>query len=134
MTPAEPRWVPRLVVEAIHFDQVREHGGLIGLRDENALESALARAKQRWTYEPESELARLAADYVFGICSRHPFHDGNKRTSLLAGVVFLGLNGHDLVATDEEVIETMMAVASGKLCARAIADWMRARIVPRQGV
>ena len=41
MSGPEPRWVPRLVIEAVHLDQVREHGGLIGLRDENALESAL---------------------------------------------------------------------------------------------
>lgn len=134
MTPAEPRWVPRLVIDAVHFDQIREHGGLIGLRDEHALESALARAKHRWMYEPESDLARLAADYAFGVCTRHPFHDGNKRISFLAAVVVLGLNGHDLVATDEEVVETMVAVASGKLCAQALSDWIRARIVPRPGV
>jgi death-on-curing protein len=134
VTPAEPRWVPRLAIEAIHFDQVREHGGLIGLRDEAALESALARAPHRWTYEPESDLVRLAVDYVFGICTRPPFHDGNKRTSFLAGVVFLGLNGHDLAATDKAVVETMMAVASGELCERAIADWIRPRIVPRRGI
>ena len=42
----EPRWVPRIVVYSIHFDQLREHGGLAGVRDDNALEAALARARQ----------------------------------------------------------------------------------------
>ncbi len=134
MTSREPRWVPRLVIEAVHLDQVREHGGLIGIRDENALESGLARASQRWNFDPDSDLPRLAAGYVFGICTGHPFRDGNKRISFLAAVIFLGLNGFDLVAPDEEVVEKMMAVASGKLGEEAIADWIRSRIKPRAPV
>ena len=134
MTRQEPRWAPRLVIEAVHLDQVREHGGLIGIRDENALESGLARARQRWTFDPDSDLSRLAAGHVFGICTGHPFRDGNKRISFLAAVIFLGLNGFDLVAPDEEVVEKMMAVASGKLGEETIADWMRSRIKPRAPV
>jgi len=131
VTGSEPRWVPRLVIEAVHLDQVREHGGLLGIRDENALESALARARQRWTYEPESDLSRLAAAYAFGICASHPFRDGNKRLSFLAAVIFLGLNGFDFVASDREVVENMMALASGELAEEAVADWIRSRIRPR---
>ncbi len=134
MTRPEPRWVPRLVIEAVHLDQMREHGGLMGIRDENALESALARARQRWTYEPESDLARLAADYAFGICSSHPFRDGNKRISFLAAVIFLALNGLDLIAPEEEVVETMLALASSELDEEAIAEWIRSRTQPRPGV
>ncbi|MXX55972.1 MAG: type II toxin-antitoxin system death-on-curing family toxin [Gemmatimonadetes bacterium] len=134
MTPQEPRWLSPLVVEAVHLDQVREHGGLIGIRDENALESGLARARQRWSYEPDSDLSRLAAGYAFGICTNHPFRDGNKRISFLAAVVFLGLNGCDLVASDEEVVEKMTAVASGWLGEEEIADWIRSRIEPRAAV
>ena len=131
MTPQEPRWVPRLVVEAVHVDQVREHGGLIGIRDENALESALARARQRWTYEPEVDLPRLAADYAYGIARNHPFRDGNKRVAFVAAVTFLGLNGLDFVAPEEEVIERMLALASGKLDEEQVAEWLRSRVQPR---
>ncbi|MDE0650409.1 MAG: type II toxin-antitoxin system death-on-curing family toxin [Gammaproteobacteria bacterium] len=134
MTQREPRWVPRLVIVAVHLDQLREHGGLLGIRDENALESALARARQRWVYEPESDLPRLAADYVFGICASHPFRDGNKRVSFLAAAIFLELNGLDLAADDSEVVEMMLAVASGKLDEEAIADWIRSRALPRAGI
>ena len=131
MSSAEPRWVPRLVVEAIHVDQVREHGGLIGIRDENALEAALARARQRWTYEPDVDLPRLAADYAFGICRNHPFRDGNKRAGFLSAVIFLGLNGLDLVAPEDEVVEKMLALAAGELGEEEIAEWFRARTQPR---
>lgn len=133
MTRPDPRWVPRLVVEAVQLDQVREHGGLIGIRDESALEAALARARQRWTYDPESDLPRPAAAYTYGICSGHPFRDGNKRISFLTAVIFLGLNGFDLVAPEEEVAERMWVLASGDLDEEALADWFRSRIEPRHG-
>ena len=131
MTPDEPRWVPRLVIEAAHLDQIREHGGLIGIRDENALESALARAQQRWTYEPATDLARLAADYAFGIARNHPFRDGNKRTAFLAAVIFLGLNGLAFDAPDEEVVQTKLRVAAGELEEDPNASWFRSRTQPR---
>ena len=133
MTGPEPRWVPRLVIETVHLDQVREHGGLIGIRDEDSLEAALARARHRWTYEPESDLPRLAAGYAFGICSGHPFRDGNKRISFLAAVIFLGLNGFALAAPEAEVVEKMMALASGELDDTALAEWLRSRMEPRSG-
>ena len=134
MTQPEPRWVPRLVIEAVHLDQIREHGGLMGIRDENALESALARARQRWTYEPDSDLARLAAAYAFGICSSHPFRDGNKRISFLAAVIFLGFNGLDFIAPEDEVVDRLLALASGNLDEEALAAWIRSRIQPRPGL
>jgi death-on-curing protein len=130
VTGNEPRWLPRLVVEAIHVDQMREHGGLIGLRDENALESALARPQQRFHYEPKIDLASLAAAYAFGLSSNHPFRDGNKRVSFLAAVVFLGLNGLDFVATDEEVVEKSLALAAGDLEEVDLAEWIRSKIQP----
>ena len=131
MSQQEPRWVPRLVIEAVHVDQVREHGGLIGIRDENVLESALARARQRWAYEPEADLARLAADYAFGIARNHPFRDGNKRVAFLAAVIFLGLNGLEFVAPEDEVVQQMLALASGNLDEDQVAEWIRSRVQPR---
>jgi len=131
VTGKEPRWVPRLVMESVHLDQIREHGGLIGIRDENALESALARAKQRWAYESGSSLPRLAASYAFGISSNHPFRDGNKRVAFLSAAIFLGLNGYDLVAPEDEVVETMLALASGKLSEEALTEWFASRTRPR---
>jgi death-on-curing protein len=127
----EPRWVPRLVIEAIHVDQVREHGGLIGIRDENALESALARARQRWTYEPDADLPRLAADYAFGIARNHPFRDGNKRVAFVAAVTFLGLNGLAFVTPEGEVVAKMLSLASGDLDEDEVAEWIHSRAQPR---
>lgn len=125
MSPPEPRWLDRLVVEAMHVDQVREHGGLIGLRDENVLESAIARPRQRWHYDPEADLAELAAAYMYGLCRNHPFQDGNKRVSFLSAVVFLELNGYSFEATDEEVVEQTLALAAGEVSEAMLAEWIR---------
>lgn len=107
---------------------IREHGGFIGVRDENALESALARARQRWTYESDVDMSRLAADYALGIRANHPFRDGNKRTAFLAAVIFLGLNGLALIAENDEVVEKILALASGPLDESELAAWIRSRV------
>lgn len=124
-----PRWVPRLVLDAAHLDQLREHGGLPGIRDEHALEAALARPQQKHHYEPNSDLATLAAAYAFGIATTHPFNDGNKRAAFLAAMIFLGLNGKDLDATEAEVVQVVTALAAGSLTEAALATWLRERLV-----
>jgi len=121
--------VPRLVVDAAHLDQLREHGGLPGIRDENALEAALARQQQKWHYEPDSDLATLAAAYAFGLAKAHPLNDGNKRAAFLTAVIFLGLNGKDIDATEAEVVQAVTALAAGSLTEAALATWIRERLV-----
>jgi death on curing protein len=100
----EPRWLSRLIVDSIHSEQLKEHGGLPGIRDENAVESALSRARNKWVYGEERDLAALAAAYGFGIVTSHPYSDGNKRIGFLALVTFLGINGREFHATDSEVV------------------------------
>ena len=121
----EPRWLNRLVVDAIHNDQLREHGGLPGVRDENALESALARPQQKWHYSERTDLPTLAAAYAYGLVQNHPYRDGNKRIGFLAMVTFLGVNGHDFSASEAEVVTEILALADGRISEDALADWVR---------
>ena len=121
----EPQWLSRVVVDAIHNDQLREHGGLPGIRDENVLESALALPQQKWHYVDRTDLPMLAAAYAFGFVKNHPYRDGNKRIGFLAMVTFLGLNDRDLVATDAEVVAEVLALADGSVSEEALADWIR---------
>lgn len=122
---AEPRGLTRVVVDAIHSDQLREHGGLPGIRDENVLESALARPQQKWHYAEETDLATLAAAYGFGLVKNHPYRDGNKRIGLLAIATFLGINGYDLRATDADVVTQTLALADNRVSEAELADWIR---------
>ena len=129
----EPRWVSRRVADAIHEDQLSEHGGLAGIRDEGAIESALARPRHQHAYAGEdtnvgedTDVAALAAAYGFGLCQGHGYRDGNKRTAFQVMYVFLGLNGHRLEAPEPEVVEVMMDVAGGELDEEELAAWIRA--------
>ena len=112
-------------MDSIHIGQLHEHGGLAGIRDENALESALARARNKWTHGKENDLAVLAAAYGFGLVRNHPYSDGNKRVGFLAIVTFLGINGCDFEATDAEVVTEILNLASGQLSEEDLACWIR---------
>ena len=122
--------MPRIVVDSIHLDQLREHGGLSGVRDDDALEAAHARARQQWTYEPTSDLASLAAAYAFGLARAHSFSDGNKRTACVTMMTFVGLNLKELTATEVDVVQMMVALAGGEVTEAVLADWIRARLIP----
>lgn len=123
----EPVWLLRTVVDAIHADQLREHGGLPGVRDDNVLESALARARQKWIYG-EHEISVLAAAYGYGIVTSHPYRDGNKRIGFLAMVTFLGVNGRELHTADAEVVTTIVRLAAGRLPEGDLAQWIRGHL------
>jgi death on curing protein len=105
---------------------------LPGLRDENVLESALARPQQTWHYGDTTDVPMLAAAYAFGLVKNHPYRDGNKRIGFLAMVTFVGLNGHELHATDAEVIAEIVALADGGVSAEALADWIRQHSTKRR--
>ena len=94
----EPEWVAYEVVLAIHEEQLAEHGGLPGIRDQGVLESALARPKNLLAYSPGASLHQLAAAYAVGIGQKQGFFDGNKRTGWVVCAVFLELNGMRVIA------------------------------------
>jgi death-on-curing protein len=123
-------WIASGVLYAVHEEQLAEHGGLAGLRDANALESAVARPAQLAHYGTP-DIAELAAAYGFGIARSHPFSDGNKRTAFVAVELFLAFNGHELTATDADCILTMLGVAAGEMEEAAFAQWIRTHIEPR---
>lgn len=127
----EPIWLTRAIVEAIHGEQILEHGGSLGLRDEGLLESALARPRNRWEYEPESDLATLAAACGFGIARNHPFVDGNKRAALVAVYTFLWVNGLELEAPEPEVYSMILGLADGSNSEDTLANWIRFHLTPR---
>ncbi|MGL4650743.1 MAG: type II toxin-antitoxin system death-on-curing family toxin, partial [Caldilineaceae bacterium] len=125
----EPLWLTRQMIDAFHDLQLRRFGGQPGVRDENAIEAALARAQSKWHYGDERDIATLAAAYGFGLCQNHGFIDGNKRIGFVAMAVFLDINGWELSASEVEVVRVMLAVASGMLGEDALAAWVRDHLV-----
>jgi death-on-curing protein len=127
----EPRWLALVHILAVHSDQIQAHGGSLGLRDRGLLESALERPRNRFHYEPTSDVPSLAASYGFGIAKNHPFVDGNKRVAFQAMYLFLGLNGLRIDASEEEVVATILSLASGDLDEPGLAAWLRDHVTPR---
>ena len=123
------KWLRTDAVLAIHMLQIAEHGGGDGVRDTGLLESALARPRNIAAYEPDADIARLAAAYGFGIAKNHPFVDGNKRTALAATRTFIALNGYTLEATQQEKALTFLALADGSLSEDELAEWIRLKLV-----
>jgi len=126
----EPVWLLRAVVEAVHHDQIVEHGGLPGLRDESGLEAALARPRNKWLYEA-AEMPALVAAYGFAIARSHSFNDGNKRTAFLAMAVFAERNGYSIAAEDPEIVETILSLAAGKLSEASLEKWVASKLKRR---
>jgi death on curing protein len=125
-----PKWLNRVTIDAIHLDQMREHGGLRGMRDDPALDAALERPRSKWADEDKPDLARLAATYGHAIVKDRPFRDGNSRVAFLAMATFLEMNGRTVTATEEEVLLTMLALAEGELSRKKLAAWIRERLTP----
>ncbi len=120
-----PRWLTARQVANFHSEQLAIHGGPAGIRDEGALESAVARPLHKFTYENEQDLAVLAAAYAFGIAKNHPFVDGNKRASLLALVVFLRKNGIAFQVPEAEAAAAILSLAAGEIDEMILAQWIR---------
>lgn len=124
------KWLRIDAVLAMHRRQLAQHGGGDGVRDIGLLESALARPQNIAVYEPEADIATLAAAYAFGIAKNHPFVDGNKRTSLVACRTFLVLNGYQLNTPPADKYLTFLSLADGSLSEEELANWLRERINP----
>ena len=72
-----------------------------------------------------TDLAATAASYAVGLARDHPFVDGNKRIALIALATFLDLNGLELTATADELVERMLAVADGSRSEEERSGWIR---------
>ena len=126
MTAANEQWIWLSVklVRAAHEEQLVEHGGPAGIRDEGLLASALARPQHKVLYG-SPDMAELAASYAFGIARNHHFVDGNKRTAFVALEAFLDFNGCELNASDESCVLKMLDLAAGDIEEADFAQWIR---------
>ena len=122
-------WLKFEMVEGFHRESLVRFGGSEGLRDRGLLESVLARAENILAYEPDTDVFRLAASYGHGLVKNHPFIDGNKRTGILAAVVFLALNGVTVEFDEAEIAVVIIGIAAGELSEADLADWLRKAVV-----
>lgn len=117
----------------LHRHVLERWGGAGGIRDTNALESAVAQPRQSFGgKELYSDLATKAAALCFSLVLNHPFIDGNKRVAHAAMEVFLLLNGYELNAPLKEQEELMLKLAAGDLQRDELLQWVRQHITTRE--
>lgn len=106
-----PTFIDCQAVIELHELELKDSGGLPGIRDRNALESAVAAPQQLLNYDETADLVDIAAAYLYAIAKNHGFNDGNKRTAYVTCLTFLDLNGINLGAPTALELATL-AVAS----------------------
>jgi death-on-curing protein len=104
------------IVREIHAEALRKFGGSDGVRDENLLASAVLTPQSSFGGKsPYADLVEIAGAYLFYLCGNHPFIDGNKRTTMMAAIVFLRLNEIEPARDSDEWERLVLDVASSKL-------------------
>jgi death-on-curing protein len=112
---------------AFHADLIARFGGTLGVRDQGALESAVARPQNGYY----SDIIEEAAALWESLSQNHPFLDGNKRTAITATAIFLRMNGYRLSFTDADAYQWLMKqYETGTLKKTILEDWLRQHVLP----
>ncbi len=124
-SPNKWKWLRRDVILAIHDAQLAEHGGGVGIRSPDLLDSALARPESIASYISDADAAVIGAMYAIALARNHPFIDGNKRTAWAAMRTLLALNGVRLAFEPAEAVTEMLALAAGERTDEQFTNWVQ---------
>jgi death-on-curing protein len=107
----------------IHKKQLDAFGGIDGIRDIGLLESAVMTPQASFGGEYlHNGLFEMAASYAFHIAENQPFLDGNKRTALTAALVFLDINGIEIIDPNMRLYDAMISIANKEMDKNAMAE------------
>jgi death-on-curing protein len=119
-----PRFLTTEIVLKIHARSLAEFGGLGGISDPGAVESAVMAVQNHFNYTG-GDIFDLAGVLLWHLASDHPFADGNKRAALASAMVFLAINGVELGRNDDLFESLTLAVARGETRKEQVADTLR---------
>lgn len=120
-----------MVIDIAFSDETNSNNGSKGIRDTNLFKSALYEPMQ--TFDKKdlySDIITKAACYLRSFAMNHPFYDGNKRTALMATVIFLERNEYEVVADNDKMYKFVEKVVKGKLEVPSIARRLKKFIKP----
>ena len=107
-------YLSREEIIALHARVIAQSGGILGLRDRGAIESAVAQPEMTFGGDDlYPTIAGKAAALGHSLIQNHPFLDGNKPVGHAAIEVFLVLNGYEISASVDEQEEIVLTVANG---------------------
>ena len=114
----------------LHEKVIAQSGGMLGLRDRGALESAVAQPEMTFGGDDLYQtIAKKAAALGHSLIQNHPFLDGNKRVGHFALEVFLLLNGFEISAPIDESEQIVLKVARGGMSRAELGEWLERRLV-----
>lgn len=120
------------VVREIHGEALKQFGGAEGVRDGNLLVSAVMTPQSSSRGKsPYADVIEIAAAYLYYLCRNRPFVDGNKRTAMMAPIVFLRLNDIEPMPDSSDWETLMLDVASSNLDRDATTTRLR-KLVKRR--
>jgi death-on-curing protein len=115
----------------LHQRLIAEPGGVSGVRDFGALESAVAQPEMTFAGEDlYPTLIDKDGALAYSLCMNHPFVDGNKRIAHAAMEILLVLNGFEISASVNEQERLFLDLASGKLSREELIGWLQKKVVP----
>ena len=112
------------VLRNVHSRLIERYGGLSGVRDEGALESAVARPKNLFAYGQTESVVQLGAALAWALLRNHPFVDGNKRAAFAALTMFFELNGHHLNCSEVEETAMVLRAAASEITEDEWTAWV----------
>ena len=116
-------------VKLIHQQIIEKYGGSSGIRDTNALQSAINRPFQTFdNKELYNTVFEKAAALLESILKNHPFIDGNKRTGYVLLRLFLMQHNFDIHATEDEKFNFIINIASGNFFYADILNWLKLQV------
>ena len=122
----EPEFLSVADVLEIHQEQITTYGGIRGIRDGGLLESAVMMPQAGFGGEYlHTGLFEMAAAYAFHIAENQPFLDGNKRTALVACLVFLDINGFEILDVEMRLYDAMISIAKKETDKYDLADLLK---------
>ncbi|MBI5768538.1 MAG: type II toxin-antitoxin system death-on-curing family toxin [Verrucomicrobia bacterium] len=120
----DPAFLGWETLEDLHSESLKRHGGLDGIRDRGALESALGAAENTYFYGG-GDVHDIGASYAFHVAECQGFIDGNKRTAIACAGTFLLANGCSDKADDQVLYDAMIAIAERRMDKAGLAAVLR---------
>ena len=121
------QFLTRAEVDELHEDSLREFGGMVGVRDDSLVESAMGAALNEQCYGGGDVFA-VAAAYAFHLAQNQAFLDGNKRTATASALTFLAMNGHACHHNNEDrlaIYDALIAIAERRMTKPELAALFR---------
>ncbi len=112
------------VLRNVHGRLIEQYGGISGVRDDKALESAMGRPRNLEAYAGINPVPHLGAALAWSLLRNHPFSDGTKRSAFAALLMFLELNGYTLTCSEVEETAMVLRAAASEISEDEWKAWV----------